>query len=136
MLKIKICSGKKTVRLALLLLPALMLIGAGPIQWVDSPEGIAREALANMQKGRYDLVVARFEANMRRNLSDAQISNLWNNMIRQHGAFGGVEKVWTEKSPSGTIVVQTCVFGNTRHELRMLFERPAELASLFFVALP
>jgi hypothetical protein len=127
----------KSGGIALLIGAALLLRAAGPVygfQWIDSPEAVAREVLGNLEKGRFDRVLSRFEAGMQQRLSEVQISNLWNNMIRQHGAYGGMDKVWTEQSPGGTIVVQRCRFGRTRHELRMVFEQPGSMASLYFVA--
>lgn len=127
----------KSGGIALLIGVAMILRTVEPVygfQWIDAPEVVAREVLGNLEKGRFDLVLSRFEASMQQRLSEVQISNLWNNMIRQHGAYGGMDKVWTEKSPGGTIVVQRCRFGRTRHELRMVFERPGAMASLYFVA--
>ncbi|MGZ5439080.1 MAG: DUF3887 domain-containing protein, partial [Candidatus Aminicenantales bacterium] len=120
--------------LSLLVFAAAALRAQAPAQAEDALTVKARELLAAMEKGDFQLAVRDFDATMLKLSGPDKLETMWRKQLpAQLGAFKKQAGARREELQGYDIVLVTCEFEKATLDARVVFDKAGKIAGLGFV---
>jgi PKD repeat protein/dienelactone hydrolase len=108
--------------------------------WVDSEvivtpteETKARTFVDLLSKGKFEEAHELFNRDMAEALPEDTLNTTWNSVISNVGEFKGIVKTKTTLDGEYKIVFVTCEFANATLDAKIVFDKEAKIAGLWFV---
>jgi len=97
------------------------------------PISAAKQFVGQLTKGEFSPARARFDATMKRVVSEAKLAEIWASLISQTGPLREQVGARTEKVGQYDVVFVTCKFERSTLDVKVVFNRDRQIGGLFFV---
>jgi len=98
------------------------------------PEALAKQDIADLAAGRFDVVEAQYSTQMAFALPKGKLAEAWNGLIAQAGAFKGIADSNVRPAQGLQLVTLTCTFEKAIVDTSFAFDRSGRLAGIDFAS--
>lgn len=103
----------------------------------EAPVARRGRAVATLlSEGKFDDVAKSFDTTMAGALPVAKLAETWNGIVLSAGPFKEIEGVQVVESGAYRTAVVTCLFGTTRLDLKLAFDKDQKIAGFFVTQSP
>ncbi len=132
--KVIIQTGKtKRALVAALSLLAIFSQSMASAEEASKHVEMAKKFVAQMAKSQFEKAVEPFEQTMSQALPAEKLEQVWDGLIKEHGAFQRIIETRTEKILKYDAVFVTCEFQHGTLDAKVVFTSQNKIAGLFFL---